>query len=63
VAEWSEEDLEIADDFARQVIRNIRAQRFWPPVKPAPLGFPELASICQEERLIPEESDEGESAD
>jgi len=48
-ADWSEEELESADETARTVIRNIRAGRFWPPTDPAPPFSEDFAGICQDE--------------
>jgi hypothetical protein len=48
LADWSNDDLSQADDVARQVVRDIRYQRFWPPRYPAPAFAEEFASICQD---------------
>jgi len=48
LAGWSEEDLQSADRAAEDVIRNVWAERFWPPISPPPPGFDDLAAICQE---------------
>ena len=44
-AEWNEHDLHGALQVAHQVIRNIRAQIFWPPSDPP--DFPDdFSSLC-----------------
>jgi RecB family exonuclease len=47
-ADWSEQDLDEADEVARGVVRNIRAGRFWPPTDPPPDFSEEYAPICQD---------------
>ncbi|HUE73631.1 MAG TPA: PD-(D/E)XK nuclease family protein [Pirellulaceae bacterium] len=51
LAEWSAEELAAADEIARDVIRKIRQQIFWPPADPPPAFSDELAPICQDHRL------------
>jgi hypothetical protein len=51
VAEWSADDLAAADDSAREVIRNIRRELFWPPKEPPPAFCDDLAPICHDHRL------------
>jgi RecB family exonuclease len=48
LAEWTEDDLVAADEVAYDVIRDIRAERFWPPTDPPPDFSEEFASICQD---------------
>lgn len=48
VADWDEAELEIADEFAREVIRGLRNETFWPPTDPPPAFSEELAPICQD---------------
>jgi len=48
VADWSEDDLAEADEVAREVIRGIRQQIFWPPTDPPPDFSEEFAPICQD---------------
>lgn len=48
MAQWADEDLAAADDVARQVVRDIREQKFWPPTDPAPDFSEEFAAICQD---------------
>ncbi|MDZ7619655.1 MAG: PD-(D/E)XK nuclease family protein, partial [Patescibacteria group bacterium] len=48
MAEWTDADLASADATAAAVIRNVRAQRFWPPASPPPAFSEELAAICQD---------------
>ena len=45
-AEWSHADLTTADDCAREVIRRIRREEFWPPVDPPPEYSEDFAGIC-----------------
>ncbi|MBN1591106.1 MAG: PD-(D/E)XK nuclease family protein [Pirellulales bacterium] len=47
-AEWSAEELENADETARQVVRDIRAGKFWPPTDPPPPFAEEFSAICQD---------------
>lgn len=48
VAEWTAEDLRIADRVAEQVVRNVRAGKFWPPRTQPPDFSEEFAPICQD---------------
>ncbi len=48
VAPWTEEELQGADDTARQVIQRIRRAEFWPPTDPPPYPDTEWTRICQE---------------
>jgi RecB family exonuclease len=50
-AEWSADDLAQADETARDVIRNIRREIFWPPADPPPAFSDDFAPICQDHRL------------
>jgi RecB family exonuclease len=50
-AAWTEHELAAADETAREVIRKIRQQIFWPPADPPPPFSDELAPICQDHRL------------
>jgi ATP-dependent helicase/nuclease subunit B len=50
-ADWQLPDLEAADERARDVIRGIRAQVFWPPTSPPPDFADDVAAICQDNRL------------
>jgi ATP-dependent helicase/DNAse subunit B len=45
LAPWEKHDLDSADDTAREVIRKIRDQEFWPPASPGP-RFDDFAAIC-----------------
>jgi len=46
IAGWSREDFAAADEAAREVVRAIRAERFWPP-SPKPPPFSEAyAELC-----------------
>ncbi len=54
LAEWTDEDLQSADDMAADVVRKVRREEFWPP-QPGPIeGFDELAVICGEGQLAPQ---------
>lgn len=50
-AAWSEEELAEADALAEEVIRQVRAEVFWPPASPPPAFADDLAVICQEGSL------------
>lgn len=54
LAEWTREELESADEAARDVVRAIRARRFWPPNPDARKQMPDYRRICQEEVLLDE---------
>jgi ATP-dependent helicase/DNAse subunit B len=49
IADWSPEDLNEADAVARDVVRRIRAEDFWPPRDPPPDFSEDLAPICQDQ--------------
>jgi RecB family exonuclease len=57
MAQWTDGDLAAADEVARQVVRDIRDELFWPPTDPPPDFSEEFAAICQdgvfEKRLQP----------
>ncbi len=64
LAEWTEDELAEADEIAREVIRGVWSEKFWPPASPPPRGFEEFAGICQDDRLVTvalaeEEEEEG----
>ena len=48
IGEWGEQDLQQADDVARQVITAVREERFWPPRSDLSTWFDDFATICQE---------------
>jgi hypothetical protein len=48
LADWNDEQLAAADEFARQVVRNIRLQKFFPPADPPPQFGAEFGPICQD---------------
>jgi len=58
MAQWTEDQLEAADDVARDVVSHIWNGDFWPPTDPAPDFSEEFAAICQdgvfERRLAPD---------
>ena len=51
VAGWSDAELDSADEAAREVIRAIRREEFWPPKQPPPAFCEDLAPICHDHRL------------
>jgi hypothetical protein len=48
LAKWTQEELGLADEAARHVVRSIRQEIFWPPTDPAPYPNDVFAAICQE---------------
>ena len=46
-ASWTSDELQQADEQAKQVVRDIRAERFWPPAASVDLAA-EYAAICRE---------------
>jgi hypothetical protein len=51
LAEWTPEELQAADERAREIVRAIRKQVFWPPTQPPPDFADDVAAICQDNRL------------
>ena len=49
MAQWSPAELAEADDQAKEVIRQVRAEEFWPPTFPAPKYSQWAAAICMDE--------------
>ncbi|HEX4131856.1 MAG TPA: PD-(D/E)XK nuclease family protein [Pirellulales bacterium] len=47
-ATWTEADLTSADEQAREVVRGVWAERFWPPATLPPAFSEEFAAICQD---------------
>ena len=47
-AEWTADELAAADDVARDVVRKVRAEKFWPPVQPPPDFSEDFSAICQD---------------
>lgn len=45
-AEWTETDLETAEQTARAILQKILAEEFWPPSEALPLYPDDLAGIC-----------------
>lgn len=45
-AEWTDDDLQHADRTAAEVIREVRAEVFWPPASPPPAFSEAFAGIC-----------------
>lgn len=48
IAKWTDGDLADADEVARDVVRGIRKQVFWPPADPPPDYSEQFAPICQD---------------
>lgn len=48
LGDWTEEDLATADQAASEVVRNIRSERFWPPIEPPPAFSEDFAGICMD---------------
>jgi ATP-dependent exoDNAse (exonuclease V) beta subunit len=59
-ADWSRAEIEEALETAREVVRNIRNQVFWPPTSPPPKYFDEFAAICRDDVLRIRTEDEEE---
>lgn len=51
MAGWTREELEEADEQARNVIRALREKRFWPPSETPPTYEDEYSAICQDGAL------------
>ena len=51
LAEWTEAELQQADETAREVVRRIWGNRFSPRAVPPPAFFEEFAAICQDGRF------------
>jgi hypothetical protein len=49
-AEWSDDELAVADDVAADVVRGIRQQRFWPPADSFS-SFDAFSIICQADQF------------
>jgi RecB family exonuclease len=48
LAEWNEEDFQSAWAVAQDVVRQVRAENFWPKTEPPPVFSEEFAAICQD---------------
>lgn len=48
LANWRTEDLDAADEIARDVVRRIRREEFWPPASQPPAFSEDFAAICQD---------------
>ncbi len=48
LADWTDQELAEADEVARDVVRRIRDEQFWPPTDPAPFFGADVAPICQD---------------
>ena len=58
--DWGEAELLDADAVAADVVRAIRAEKFWPPAEDQQ-AFDDFATICGVDQLVPETGEEGES--
>lgn len=59
LADWTTADLDAADGVAKEVIRCVRREAFWPP-NPNPRYFAEFAAICQDDLFGAAMQHEGE---
>jgi hypothetical protein len=50
-AGWTPDDLVDADRAAAEVVRAVRAEKFWPPASPPPAFCEDFAAICQDDRF------------
>ena len=62
IANWTEEELEGADEAAREVVRRVRKRIFGPPAELPAHYTDEFADICRSTRFLALEEDE-EDAD
>ncbi|MCH2116128.1 MAG: PD-(D/E)XK nuclease family protein [Pirellulales bacterium] len=65
IANWSDADLEDADNVAREVVRKIRRREFWPPADMGQNDRDPFSSICMTgvfERPVVGEHDLGEDS-
>jgi hypothetical protein len=51
LADWSPEQLQAAEEVARDVIRAVHRQAFWPPAQPPPAFSEAFAAVCQDRVL------------
>lgn len=51
LSEWSQADLRDADRTAEEVVRGVRAQRFWPPALTPPPFSEVFAAICHDDQF------------
>jgi len=58
IADWHHQDFETARDTAKEVIRNIRREVFWPPAKPAPKFSEMYSAICNDRQIRLSDDDE-----
>lgn len=47
-AQWSEAELEEADQLAYEIVRAVRSEHFWPPTDPPPDFAEAFSAICQD---------------
>jgi len=58
IADWHYNDFETARNTAKEVIRNIRREVFWPPTKPAPKYSEIYSSICNDRQMRLEDDED-----
>jgi RecB family exonuclease len=51
IAGWHYSDFEAARNTAKEIIRNIRREIFWPPAKPAPKFSEMYSAICNDKQI------------
>jgi hypothetical protein len=63
LAEWSDDDFRSALGVAEDVVRSVRAERFWPPASPPPAFSEQFAAICRDSQLGAAPSADGSEGD
>ena len=51
-SQWTADHLRQADLAAEEVVRAVRAEKFWPPAEPPPPFSKDFAAICQDNRFF-----------
>ena len=51
-SQWTADDLRQADLAAEEVVRAVRAEKFWPPAEPPPPFSEDFGTICQDNRFF-----------
>ena len=62
-ASWDDQAWQEADEVARQVIRSLRQELFWPPTDPPPAFSEDFAPICQDDVFDKDQSWQAEEID
>lgn len=52
IADWTDDELAAADRTAEEVVRGIRAEKFWPPAEAPPEFCEEFAAICHDNQFV-----------